>query len=238
MSDSMDANSELNPEAEKYISKILQEQIPYQVKIANATFIISNQHFFPPGKLSQLFVDYLITNDLIENKIIVDAGAGCFTLGIVAAKNGAKTVIGIDISEHAVTCANQNIILNQVEKTARIVQEDGLSRLLPEYAHQVDALLCGAPWDTITQKAFNSISVERQSLSRAFYDINDTLITDVLSKGPMLLSPKGKIFITASMRVMNRIKKLCETHQCIPRIVKEKDIHQDGNVHYILEITH
>lgn len=229
-------NNILNPEAEKYIFTILQKDVPYQIQIANATFIISNKMVFPPGELTQLFAEYLMNNDLIQDKTIIDAGAACFALGIIAAKNGAKTVIGIDISEQAVHCANENIIINQVSKTAQIMHGSGLSPVIPKYLNQVDLLLCGPPWDSMTQEDFESMSFERKEISRAFYDIEDALISDVFSKGPKLLNSGGKILITASKRIMDRIMNLCSIYKTSYSIVKEKDIHQDGNIHYILEI--
>ncbi len=75
---------------------------------------------------------------MVKNKIIVDAGAGCFALGILAAKAGAKLVIGTDISQAAINCAQENIIRNIVSSNSRILKENGLAVLLAAYMHKVD----------------------------------------------------------------------------------------------------
>lgn len=222
--------------AQQYINDLIERKVPYFVNILGSTFIISDTQVYPPGKLTTLFATHLLNNELIKNKVIVDAGAGCFALGILAAQAGAKEVIGTDISQAAVNCARENIILNKVNSNARILKENGLTKLLPEYMRKVDLLLSGAPWESISQIQFENIPEKRKFISLAFYDVEDRLITDVLKNGPLLLSPKGKILITASMRVIDRINQLCEKHKKIYRIIAEKDLHNDGNIHYILEI--
>jgi 23S rRNA G2069 N7-methylase RlmK/C1962 C5-methylase RlmI len=161
---------------------------------------------------------------------------GLATLGILAAKKGATSVLGTDIADRAIFCAKQNIALNNVEKTAVMMQGDGLSFLLPAYKGHFDLILASTPWSTISQAGFDAISDDKKILSRAFYDVEDVLISDVLSKGPSLVSPNGNIFITASLRIMDRIKRLCKLHNVSYKIVKEKDIHRDGNIHYILVV--
>ena len=225
-----------NPEAEAYISKMLQKQIPYEVNMLGCTFKINNVNAYPPGKLSAMFASYLIDNDLVKHKTVVDAGAGCFALGIISAKQGAKIAIGLDISEEAVNCAKENIANNSVAENAFVLQSDGLGSLVPKYSGKVDLLLSGAPWDTLSSEEFDALPLYRKILSRSFYDVDNKLIADVLSKGPLLLSPSGRIFITASKRVMPRLEKLFELYKVKYQIVKQEDIHQDGNIHYIIEI--
>jgi len=232
----MKTNAQTNPDAEAYISELLQKQVPYEVNILECIFKINSVNIYPPGKLSQMFAKYLIDYNLVKNTTIVDAGAGCFALGIISAKCGAKLVIGTDIAEEAVLCAHENIVNNTVEKNASILLGNGLDPLIPKYNRKIDLLLSGAPWDTLSSKEFNALSDDRKSLSRAFYDVDNKLIADVLSRGPLLLSPHGRIFITASKRTMARLKKLCDFYKVKYQIVKQEDIHQDGNIHYILEI--
>ncbi len=78
--------------------------------------------------------------------------------------------------------------------------------LLHKFGHKVDVILAGAPWDNIPNKEFKNISDERKFLSSSFYDIDDKLITYVLTKGFELLVPDGKIFITSSSKTIARIK--------------------------------
>lgn len=67
--------------------------------------------------------DHETTSMCIENlekyvkpdSIVYDIGCGSGILGIVAAKLGAKSVVGIDIDENAVRVANENVLKNCVE---------------------------------------------------------------------------------------------------------------------------
>jgi len=232
----MKASTQINIEAEAYISKMLNKEVPYDVNILDCTFKIKNKNVYPPGKLTTLFANYLLEQDLVKNKTIVDAGAGCFALGIIAAKQGAAGVVGVDILGDAVQCANENIISNGVLENAAILQGNGLDPLFPTYQGKVDLLLSGAPWDTLSSEEFKLIADDRKPLSRSFYDIDNQLIADVLSRGPLLLSPSGRIFITAAKRMMDRVEKLGALYQIEYKIVRQADLHQDGNIHYILEV--
>ena len=51
-----------------------------------------------------------------QNDILIDIGCGSGILGIVAAKLGAKDVVGIDIDAVAVKVAKENISKNGVDK--------------------------------------------------------------------------------------------------------------------------
>lgn len=232
----LNGNTEANPMAEAYISKMLHQEVPYEVDMLQCTFKINNINAYPPGKLSLMFANYLIDNDLVKNRIVVDAGAGCFALGIISAKQGAKLAIGIDITQEALSCARENIISNAVESNAFILEGNGLDPIIPKYNGKVDLLLSGAPWDTLSSQEFNLLPDDRKALSRSFYDVDDRLIADVLSRGPSLLSPRGRIFITASKRIMGRLEKLCDLYKAKYQIVKQEDIHHDGNIHYIIEV--
>jgi release factor glutamine methyltransferase len=215
----------------------MQKKVPYEVEIQGAKFSITDAAVYGPGSLTHLFLDFLLKNDMFRDKAVLDVGAGYFTLGIVAAKNGAKRVVGTDISARAIACAQTSMRVNEVGKSVQIVQGDGVSFLLPEYEGQFDLILASTPWDAISKQDFATIPAERQNLSLAFYDVDDKLLSDVLANGPRLLAPQGKLLITASLRIMDRIKRQCEANHFSYTILFEKDLHNDGNIHYILEIN-
>lgn len=61
-----------------------------------------------------MFATFLIENNLMRNKVFADIGSGCFALGVIAAKSSANTVFGSDISEYAIQCAADNLVLNGI----------------------------------------------------------------------------------------------------------------------------
>jgi release factor glutamine methyltransferase len=180
---------------------------------------------------------YLLSQDLVAGKMVAELGVGCFALGILAAKHGAKAVVGTDISSEAISCAKVNRAHHGVEQQTALLQGEGLSPLLPRYKGRIDVLLCGAPWDTISASAYAQLPKARQGISKAFYDIDDRLITALLTRAHTLLAPGGKLFVTSAMSKIGRLEKLCATHQVAYTILVEEDIHEDGNMHYILEVS-
>jgi release factor glutamine methyltransferase len=226
---------QVNPEAEKYISLILNRKVPYQIPFFSTTIIVDDVNVYPPGKITTLFGQYLIENNLIKDKVFADIGVGCFGLGILAAKNGAKIAIGTCISDNAMRCAKNNIALNEI-KNARLFEGKGSAPLLSNFGGKVDIIASGPPWDYISKEEFITIPKDRQVISRAFYDIDDEFMNDLMTNGFKLLTPNGKMFITSSLRVLGRVKELCRRFNLNYKIVKEADLHGDGNIHYILVI--
>lgn len=227
----------INPEAEKYISKMLDKKTPYQVKVLDYDFIINSVNAYPPGNLTAMFAKYLLDNNLVKDKVVADIGCGCFALGIIAAKNGANTIICTDINEHAIRCAKDNLALNDIHQPTYVFHQEGVSPLYQKFKGKVDLLVSGVPWDSISSNEFETIKNERKPISRSFYDVDDKLIDSVMSEGFDLLSPEGKMFITSSMRTLERIKELCTKYGISYKIVREEDLHKDGNMHYIIELS-
>src|ERR1700675_1219457 len=77
------------PEAERYISAMLEKPIPYTKQVLNVHWTISDHKSYPPGALTQVFAEYLTDNNIIKDKIVADLGSSCFAIGVIAAKNGA-----------------------------------------------------------------------------------------------------------------------------------------------------
>lgn len=93
----------INPQ--KYVEKIKDKKTPYEADVLGTKISINTNKVYPPGKLASFFANYLIQNLSLENKIIADIGAGCSTLGIILAKNGAGKVIGVDVNEDSIECS-------------------------------------------------------------------------------------------------------------------------------------
>jgi release factor glutamine methyltransferase len=233
---SIEVRAEINLQAENHINKVLSSKVPYTAKVGNAEFIIRNNSVCPPGRLTEMFIEYLKEQNLIKNKTIIDLGARCFGLGILAAKQGAKKVVGIEINEDAVACAKENILLNKVTHLTQILSGDTINPLLIDYHRKFDLLVTDLPGDSISKDDYDTMPLERKLLSRAFYDIEDQLILDILSRGSDLLSKNGRAFITLSSKTIDRIKKLCLLTDVDYKVVKEKDLYNDGNIYYIVEL--
>lgn len=77
---------------------------------------------------TSLCVEYLQNIDLTDKKVL-DVGCGSGILGIVAAKLGASSVLGIDIDEKAVTIAGENVISNDVQQQMTVVHGDLLEQV-------------------------------------------------------------------------------------------------------------
>lgn len=56
--------------------------------------------------------------------IVYDIGVGSGILSIIAAKLGAKKVVGVDIDELCIKVSNENIVLNKVEDIVRVEKGD------------------------------------------------------------------------------------------------------------------
>ncbi len=232
---SVQSMAQINSVAEKWITEMLDKKTPYNVQVLNNDFIIKSVNAYPPGNLTKMFVEFLIENNLLKNKVVADVGFGCFPLGIIAAKNGADTVIGSDVNDYALQCARDNLALNDIDtKKVHLFKGDGVLPLLSNFAGKVDIIVAGDPWDSISKDDFEAIAPERKPLSRAFYDVNDDLMTSLMVKGFKLLSNNGRMFITSSTRVIGRIKQLCSKHQLDYKIVKEAG--EPGQMDYVLEI--
>ncbi len=224
-------------EAEKYIDRIIERNLPYERQILNINWSTKDHNTYPAGSLTKMFATYLIENNIIKDKTVADIGSSSFAIGVIAAKNSAKEVVGTCITYEATKNAQENIVSNNVGSIAHVIEGSGARPLLSQYKGKIDVIVSGPPWNTISSEDFNKIEESRKALTKLFYDIDDIIITDVLSNAPLLLAPGGKIYITASSKIMDRIKHLCELNHMTYKIVKEEDIHKDKNIHYILMLT-
>ena len=233
-----------NLDAEVRINKIITQfadnlNLNTAYKILDCSFQINSNNIYPPGKLTEMFANFLLEQNLCKNNIIADIGCGCFAVGIIAARHSAKQVIGTDLNPFAIECAKENIIINKVQANTAVFHAEELRSLIPQFNGKFDVLLSGIPWDNISSKDFNiEIMNDRKYLSRALYDVDDKLILSIIQEGQTLLSPKGRIFITSSDNKLSRIEALTNSNNIKMQIVYSKDIHQDKNMHHIIELIY
>lgn len=88
---------------------------------------------------------FLLAENLCINKndFVLDMGAGCGILGILAAKK-ARSVIAIDINPYAVYCVKMNAKLNGVERKMNIIRGDLFQPI--KQGEKFDVILFNAPY--------------------------------------------------------------------------------------------
>ena len=173
----------------------------------------------------------------VAGKSIADVGAGCSTLGIVLAQNGAKEIVGTDINPASVECSQKNIQNNRCQTITQIKLGNSL-QAIEQYNGYFDFIVSGIPWNFISNDEFGKLPVSDQSIYRSFFDVDNYLIKSLMIQGWSLIKKHdGKIYISACLNIMDRIEVLTKEHKVHYSILAEEDIHQDGNMHYILELT-
>jgi release factor glutamine methyltransferase len=98
------------------------------------------ENVFEPSEDTFLFAENL---DIKENDAVLDMGAGCGILGILATQK-AQSVISVDINPHAVRCAKENANINHARGKMAFMQADLLSAF--NEATKFDLILFNAPY--------------------------------------------------------------------------------------------
>lgn len=95
---------------------------------------------YEPAEDSFLFAENL---EVKEGEHVLDVGAGCGMLGILAAKKASK-VVAIDLNPYAIRCARQNSENNGVINKMDFIQASLFAALLPKGLF--DLILFNAPY--------------------------------------------------------------------------------------------
>jgi len=101
---------------------------------------VVDENVYEPAEDSFLFAENL---EVEAGKSVLDMGAGCGILGILAAEK-ARDVIAVDVNPYAVRCAKENASVNNVRGKMAFVQGD-LFTWLSEKA-LFDVILFNAPY--------------------------------------------------------------------------------------------
>ena len=99
-----------------------------------------NDDVYEPAEDSFLFAENL---DVAAGARVLDVGAGCGILGILAAKK-AGIVVAVDVNPFALRCAKENSALNHVRGKMDFLQADLFSALKAEAAF--DLIVFNAPY--------------------------------------------------------------------------------------------
>ncbi len=146
------------------------------------------QDVYEPAEDSFLFAENL---EIEKGAEVLDVGAGCGILGIIAAEKAAN-VVAVDLNPFAIYCAKKNSILNNVRCKMFFIQ-GSLFSPFNEKA-KFDFILFNAPY-------LPSAEIEAESwIGRSWAGgINGRQVIDhFISQAPCHLKPNGQIFLMQS----------------------------------------
>jgi release factor glutamine methyltransferase len=103
------------------------------------TFLV-DARVYEPAEDSFLFAENLATK---EARRVIDVGAGCGILGIIAARK-ANEVVAVDVNPHAVHCAKQNARLNRLASRMIFIQGDLFRPFMSSI--EFDLIIFNAPY--------------------------------------------------------------------------------------------
>jgi release factor glutamine methyltransferase len=146
------------------------------------------ENVYEPAEDSFLFAENL---DVKEGERVLDMGASCGILGILAAKK-ACSVVAVDVNPYAVRCARENAAVNNVRSKMAFIQGDLFTPL--REAEEFDAILFNAPYlpadereaDSWIGRAWTGGATGRQIIDR------------FISEAPGHLKRSGRVLLMQS----------------------------------------
>jgi release factor glutamine methyltransferase len=146
------------------------------------------ENVYEPAEDSFFFAEHLSVR---EGDMVLDVGAGCGILGILAAKEGAD-VVAVDINPFAVRCANENAALNHVSARLSIVRGDLLAPI--DSVERFDAVFFNAPY-VPTEDSEGGSWLEQAWAGGASGRV---VIDRFISEAPRHLKTRGRILLMQS----------------------------------------
>ncbi|MBE9039396.1 methyltransferase [Oscillatoriales cyanobacterium LEGE 11467] len=155
----------------------------YWVEFKNIQLQMTKGVFCPAyGDGSQLLAKYLTVG---SGERVLDMGTGSGALAILAAKQGAS-VTAVDLSPLAVTCARENVKLNNVEQQVKVFQSDLFDKI---EAQKFSCILFNPPFMQ---------GKPRTALEMAMYDENYHNLTRFFAQSSDYLLPGGRLLVVFS----------------------------------------
>jgi len=121
--------------------------------------------------------------DVDNGMIVLDIGAGCGILGIIAAET-AQLVVAVDINPAAIRCTLENARRNKVHERMLFIQGDLMSSVLP--LRQFDRIFFNAPYLPIERgesatwlsRAWDGGVTGSETIDRFIYSVREYLKND------------------------------------------------------------
>jgi len=164
--------------------------MPFPVKRVHFGNYVFNvwENVYEPAEDSFLFAENL---NVEKGTMVLDVGAGCGMLGILAAEK-ACNVVSVDLNPYAVRCARENAALNNLRCKMAFIQTDLLTAL-NENA-RFDLILFNAPYLPAAESEADSW------IGRSWAGgINGRKVIDrFISQVPLHLKDSGRILLMQS----------------------------------------
>ncbi len=110
-----------------------------RIHFNNYVFDVS-ENVYEPAEDSFLFAENL---EVRQGAKVLDVGAGCGILGVLAAENAAS-VLAVDLNPFALRCAKENSVLNKQDDKIAFLQADLLTAF--DAKAKFDLILFNAPY--------------------------------------------------------------------------------------------
>jgi release factor glutamine methyltransferase len=146
------------------------------------------KNVYEPAEDSFLFSENLKVQ---EAETVLDVGAGCGLLGILAAEK-AKVVVAVDVNPYAVRCARGNAKLNKVQNKIYYVQGNLFTPLSESF--KFDVVLFNSPYLPADEDETESW-IERAWAGGAS---GRQVIDRFIAEAPRHLKQTGRVFLMQS----------------------------------------
>jgi methylase of polypeptide subunit release factors len=215
-------------EALGYIAELNKKTMPYDGEICEVKLHIERGVYYP-DELGWLWHRALTNPNygIQPGNKVLDYGTGSGFLAIVAAKQGAQSVVAVDINQGAIDCASQNATTNGVANKIEFRQGDAFSTV--KDGEKFDVIIASCPWEDAEPDP-------NVPLEDAFFDDDYKMRAALFREGKKHLTANGFMFFSYAKRMEEKapINEFTDEYGYDYRIVEEAVI--DNEPHYIYKI--